>query len=76
MQIQKRGNHNDYQVIRLGKIISLEYGEGLPERKREEGGYPVLGSNGIVGYYNKPIVKGPGIIVVSAFQNTDKRSYQ
>jgi|SRR5215207_762807 len=63
MQIQKQGNQNQYEVTTLGRIISLEYGEGLPERKREEGGYPVFGSNGIVGYHNKPIVKGPGIVV-------------
>jgi type I restriction enzyme S subunit len=25
--------------------------------------YPVVGSNGIVGYHNQAIVKGPGIVV-------------
>lgn len=63
MQIQEQGDRNGYQVTRLGKIISLEYGEGLPERKREDGVYPVFGSNGIVGYHNKTIVEGPGIVV-------------
>lgn len=53
----------EWEVVKLGKIISLEYGKGLPERKRKPGPYPVYGSNGIVGYHDEPLVKGPGIIV-------------
>ena len=53
----------DWKVIKLGEIISLEYGKGLPERERITGIYPVYGSNGIVGYHNKPLVEGPGIVV-------------
>ena len=53
----------DWEVVKLREIISLEYGKGLPERKRIIGVYPVYGSNGIVGYHNKPLVKGPGIVV-------------
>jgi type I restriction enzyme S subunit len=53
----------EWEVVRLGDVISLEYGKGLPERKRVSGKYPVYGSNGIVGYHNELLVKGPGIIV-------------
>lgn len=53
----------EWEVVRLGDIVSLEYGKGLPETKRIEGEYPVYGSNGIVGYHSKPLVKGPGIII-------------
>ncbi|MFZ2975352.1 MAG: restriction endonuclease subunit S [Candidatus Moraniibacteriota bacterium] len=48
---------------RIGDILTLEYGSALPERDRVEGEYPVIGSNGIVGYHNTFSVKGPSIIV-------------
>jgi len=48
----------------LGAIISFEYGESLPEIKREGSGkVPVYGSNGIVGYHSKAITKGPSLII-------------
>jgi type I restriction enzyme M protein len=53
----------EWQVVRLGDILSLEYGAGLPEKERVAGRYPVCGSNGIIGYHNESLVKGPGIIV-------------
>lgn len=50
--------------IRLGDIIELAYGKGLPEESRNTGGkYPVYGSNGIVGYHNQCLITGPAIIV-------------
>jgi restriction endonuclease S subunit/predicted nucleic acid-binding protein len=52
-----------WRVIEVGDILSLEYGRGLPERERMPGTYPVVGSNGIVGYHNQAIVKGPGIVI-------------
>jgi len=53
----------DWDVVELGDILTLEYGIGLPERERKPGPYPVYGSNGIVGYHSELLVKGPGIIV-------------
>ena len=53
----------EWEVIRLGDKISLEYGKGLTESERKNGEYPVFGSNGIVGYHNGFLVKGPGIVV-------------
>jgi len=47
----------------LGDVIDLNYGKGLPSRKRIEGGIPVYGSGGVVGFHKKPFVSGPGIIV-------------
>lgn len=48
---------------RIGDILTLEYGSPLTERDRIDGEYPVVGSNGIVGYHNQFTVKGPTIIV-------------
>jgi type I restriction enzyme S subunit len=52
-----------WEVVELKEILSLEYGEGLPERERIPGNIPVYGSNGIVGWHNKALVRGPGIVV-------------
>jgi type I restriction enzyme S subunit len=53
-----------WSLVNLNELIELEYGESLPEAKRDPNGrVPVLGSNGIVGYHSHGIVKGPGIVV-------------
>ncbi len=52
-----------FEYQNLGKIISLEYGSGLTDQQRIEGDYPVIGANGIVGYHNEFLIKGPSIIV-------------
>ncbi|MEM1718416.1 MAG: restriction endonuclease subunit S [Thermosphaera sp.] len=53
----------DWKVVSVYEILSLEYGKGLPEKERIIGEYPVVGSNGIVGYHNRSLVKGPGIVI-------------
>lgn len=52
-----------WEVKELGNIVQFLYGKGLPERKREEGPYPVVGSSGIVGYHSKYLVSTPSIII-------------
>ena len=52
-----------FEYESLGKIISLEYGSGLTDQERIEGKYPVMGANGIVGYHNEYLIKGPSIII-------------
>jgi restriction endonuclease S subunit len=47
----------------LGEIGTLEYGKPLKDIKRNGGNYPVMGSNGIVGYHDCFIVEGPCIVV-------------
>ncbi|MFH8119953.1 MAG: restriction endonuclease subunit S [Candidatus Aenigmatarchaeota archaeon] len=53
----------EWEVVKVGEILSLQYGKGLPERERVFGQYPVVGSNGIVDYHTQALVKGPGIVV-------------
>jgi type I restriction enzyme S subunit len=48
---------------KLGDIVHLGYGKGLPKRDRLAGIFPVYGSGGVVDSHNAAIVKGPGIIV-------------
>ncbi len=52
-----------WKVVRLGDILELSYGKGLPERNRREGSIPVYGSSGLVGHHDMSLVKGPGVIV-------------
>jgi type I restriction enzyme S subunit len=53
----------EWNIRRFNELLTLEYGKGLAEQRRMQGTFPVVGSNGIVGYHNTAIVKGPGIVV-------------
>lgn len=52
-----------WEVSELGEVLSLEYGKPLKEGDRIGDKYPVLGSNGIVGYHDEYLIEGPGIVV-------------
>ena len=65
-QLQDHHNklHNtNWKHIKLDDIITLEYGKGLTKESRDNGEYPVYGSNGIVGYHSDFLIEGPVIIV-------------
>lgn len=49
--------------VSLGDILILEYGKSLPKNSRQDGKYPIFGSNGIIGYHNDFLVEGPVIII-------------
>ena len=52
-----------YEMVPFEEVCTLEYGASLPKKNRVDGPYPVMGSNGISGYHNDFLVKGPAIIV-------------
>lgn len=52
-----------WKMMNFNEFIELSYGSNLPKSKREPGSVPVYGSNGITDYHNKPLVKGPGLII-------------
>jgi type I restriction enzyme, S subunit len=52
-----------WEVVRIGDKITLQRGYDLPDRDRKDGQFPVIGSNGIVGYHDKYMAEGPGVIV-------------
>ena len=52
-----------WEVKVLGDLVELAYGKALRAVDREEGSVPVYGSNGQVGWHDKKLVVGPGIIV-------------
>jgi hypothetical protein len=47
----------------LGNIADLVYGEPLVESERTGEGFPVIGSNGIVGYHDESLIDGPAIVI-------------
>jgi len=53
----------EWREVRLGDLIDLKYGKGLPKRIRKPGNIPVYGSNGVIGYHDKSLTKAPTIIV-------------
>jgi type I restriction enzyme S subunit len=54
---------SDWQQTTIGELLTLEYGKPLPEAARDGLGFPVYGSNGIVGYHSQALIKGPGVII-------------
>ena len=61
---RERSNRNsNYDMPPFEKVCTLEYGRSLPKKKRIDGPYPVMGSNGISGYHNEYLIEGPGIVI-------------
>jgi len=52
-----------WRVGSVGNILILHYGKALKTQNRTGMGFPVYGSNGVVGFHEEYLVKGPGIIV-------------
>jgi len=52
-----------WEVKRLHRICQLAYGDSLPADSRQTGEFPVLGSNGTVGYHKKTNTLAPVIVI-------------
>jgi restriction endonuclease S subunit len=63
MTVKKNAIISKWELVKIGDVLDFEYGKGLPEKHRITGKYPVVGSNGIVGYHNEYSIEGPAIIV-------------
>ena len=57
------GMPKEWRKGHLIDILDLQYGKALKSENRSDGKYPVLGSNGIVGFHNTYYVEGPGIVI-------------
>lgn len=54
----------EWPLVRLGELVSLEYGKPLPPEKRNaEGAHPVYGANGVKTLTDEYLVEGDSIIV-------------
>lgn len=54
---------NNWELIKLGDILTLEYGSGLKQDTRTGSGFPVVGSSGVIGYHSESLINAPGIVV-------------
>ena len=52
-----------WTVKELGDLIELAYGKSLRASSRKSGSVPVYGSNGHIGWHDRSLVDGPGIVV-------------
>lgn len=52
-----------WSACKIGDVIELAYGKALKEEDRIAGGFPVVGSSGVVGRHAEKIVSGPGIVI-------------
>ncbi|UTT42576.1 restriction endonuclease subunit S [Exiguobacterium aurantiacum] len=56
------GSEN-WRLTKWGDIAELKYGKALKGYKENTSGFPVFGTNGPIGYTEKPLAKGPGVII-------------
>ncbi len=54
---------SEWRETTVGEFCPFAYGKNLPKKKREDGPYHVYGSNGSVGFHNKPLVEESGIVI-------------
>ncbi len=53
----------EFALVRIGELLTLEYGKPLKTENRITGKYPVYGSNGIIDFHNEYLVESPFIVV-------------
>ena len=57
------GMQERWRRCKLSDVLELNYGKALKEKDRSGVGFPVVGSNGIIGYHDTYLIKGPGIVI-------------
>ncbi len=54
---------SEWRETTLGEIVTFQRGHDLPQTKFKDGPYPILGSNGIIGYHDEFTTDAPGITI-------------
>ena len=52
-----------WKACKLGDLITFQRGHDLPKTQMKEGKYPVVGSNGIIGFHNEYTTEAPSITI-------------
>ena len=52
----------EWPMVELGEVITLQRGYDLPKQDWRDGPYPIVGSNGIIGFHSKWKELGPGVV--------------
>ena len=53
----------EWRECQLGDLVTFQRGYDLPKKKMRNGEYPVVGSNGIIGYHDEYTTDAPSITV-------------
>jgi type I restriction enzyme S subunit len=63
-KVSQAGLPSGWARLPLGALVEFQYGKGMKKSERaEKGPVPVYGSNGLVGFTDKPLTVRPAIIV-------------
>jgi len=54
---------SEWKETTLGELVTFQRGHDLPKTEFNDGEYPILGSNGIIGYHNEYTTEGAGITI-------------
>ena len=65
----------NWEIKKLGDVITLQRGHDLPSQDRQHGQVPIMGSSGITGYHNQFKAKGPGVIIGRSGNSMGQVSY-
>ncbi|AUZ64733.1 restriction endonuclease subunit S [Citrobacter freundii] len=65
----------NWEIKKLGDIITLQRGHDLPSQIRTHGQIPIMGSSGVTGYHNQFKAKGPGVIIGRSGNSMGQVSY-
>ncbi|MDZ7922093.1 restriction endonuclease subunit S [Rhodoferax sp.] len=49
--------------VPLGSLLNFKYGKALPDKERSGQGFPVYGSNGVVGWHSQALTTGTTIVI-------------
>lgn len=52
-----------WQLKKLGEVVQIVYGKGLPVKDLKQSGFPVFGANGIIGFNDKYLYKEPMVLI-------------
>jgi len=54
---------SSWMEVTLGEILEFNYGKSLPNRIRSGTGFPVYGSNGVIGHHHSALTDGETLII-------------
>ncbi|WP_341706321.1 restriction endonuclease subunit S [Halopseudomonas sp.] len=52
-----------WTTCKIGQVIEFKYGKALPASIRDGAGFPVFGSNGVVGHHSSWLASAPTIVI-------------
>lgn len=59
----ENGLPKGWKIKRYKEILTIKYGKGLETTKLTSTGYPVFGSNGVIGFYTKYMYETPQVLI-------------